>query len=659
MRLACGALVFSAECGLAPAAGAAPARVGGRPSDLAPALTADMLQAPSMQSLLPAAPDPALFSLLVARIPPNSADAPAVAALVSLLGAPPETAAAHMNKLARHEEKAGTESPDAKLLSLLKVSVDHYAWDSKARGLFERMPALRTLMGLGNRQSPAPSGSDSAEFELQTTRTLPWDGSSDQTGTAPTRAAVAIDGKAAYVASGSDAAIYLLNPLDLSQRFRVKTDLASTHYPPISDVAAAKMPPDPSLRGTSALLLVAQGQDIRAFPAGRKLGNTTPSRRILQATSDIFSIAAQGPLLFAGLVGKIEQWYASRGSNIHMGNYTTHDIKGPIQAVAASGKMLYAASGKSILALDRSTGQIINSKSSVPVASMLVHPDDGTLLVVLVNGEVHRMEGNSLRHQGPLIIDGRPAAGIRTIAHGRNRWVIVRDNELSTAAVIAKPAQVRTRRPRPPEKKPDNPGAPSSAKTAPPAGEEAPPPSPEATPPGTKTDAGIAPAPDATSSGSSGLADGIRREPKKKTEGKNRGFRRPASAPPWSRTDQAYFRTVVRKTKNDDPPPSPAITEAADPEPATDAGSGKKTTARLPTDLTYVHIENVLAKAGFDMVRSNGGAHRRWQKKASSRTLSVTVPAHAGEIIGPPLLKSILRQADMTVPELLRYLGRR
>lgn len=53
----------------------------------------------------------------------------------------------------------------------------------------------------------------------------------------------------------------------------------------------------------------------------------------------------------------------------------------------------------------------------------------------------------------------------------------------------------------------------------------------------------------------------------------------------------------------------------------------------------------VLERAGFFFSRQSG-SHKIYKSKAGNR---VTVPYHAGKILHPKVLSSILKDADMTV----------
>jgi len=52
----------------------------------------------------------------------------------------------------------------------------------------------------------------------------------------------------------------------------------------------------------------------------------------------------------------------------------------------------------------------------------------------------------------------------------------------------------------------------------------------------------------------------------------------------------------------------------------------------------------VLERVGFALVRQSG-SHKIYKNKEGKR---VTIPFHSGEILHPKVLKSILRDADLT-----------
>jgi predicted RNA binding protein YcfA (HicA-like mRNA interferase family) len=68
---------------------------------------------------------------------------------------------------------------------------------------------------------------------------------------------------------------------------------------------------------------------------------------------------------------------------------------------------------------------------------------------------------------------------------------------------------------------------------------------------------------------------------------------------------------------------------------------------KLPR-LTAREIIAALEKVGFALVRQSG-SHAIYKNGAGRR---VTVPVHASKVLHPKLLKSILRDADLTVEHL-------
>lgn len=65
---------------------------------------------------------------------------------------------------------------------------------------------------------------------------------------------------------------------------------------------------------------------------------------------------------------------------------------------------------------------------------------------------------------------------------------------------------------------------------------------------------------------------------------------------------------------------------------------------RLPR-VTASNVVKAIERAGFFLSRQSG-SHKIYKNKEGKR---VTVAYHAGKIIHPKVLKSILRDADMTV----------
>ena len=74
--------------------------------------------------------------------------------------------------------------------------------------------------------------------------------------------------------------------------------------------------------------------------------------------------------------------------------------------------------------------------------------------------------------------------------------------------------------------------------------------------------------------------------------------------------------------------------------------------SRLPR-VTAREVVRALERAGWVEVRSRG-SHARFAHPDHAE--HVTVPVHSGEIIGPDLLKYILRQAGLTRTEFERLL---
>ena len=68
---------------------------------------------------------------------------------------------------------------------------------------------------------------------------------------------------------------------------------------------------------------------------------------------------------------------------------------------------------------------------------------------------------------------------------------------------------------------------------------------------------------------------------------------------------------------------------------------------KLPR-VTAAEIIKLLEKSGFVLVRQSG-SHKIYKNAEGRRT---TVPFHAGKTLHPKLLKSILKESDITVEEL-------
>jgi len=61
--------------------------------------------------------------------------------------------------------------------------------------------------------------------------------------------------------------------------------------------------------------------------------------------------------------------------------------------------------------------------------------------------------------------------------------------------------------------------------------------------------------------------------------------------------------------------------------------------------VTAADVIRVLERLGFQLVRQSG-SHKIYRNESGKR---VTVPYHTGKILHPKILKSILRDADLTV----------
>jgi predicted RNA binding protein YcfA (HicA-like mRNA interferase family) len=74
-------------------------------------------------------------------------------------------------------------------------------------------------------------------------------------------------------------------------------------------------------------------------------------------------------------------------------------------------------------------------------------------------------------------------------------------------------------------------------------------------------------------------------------------------------------------------------------------------TDRLPR-VSAAEAARVLEKAGFFLARQSG-SHRIYK---NAEGLRVTVPYHSGKELHPKILKSILRDADLTAEEFLELM---
>jgi len=69
-------------------------------------------------------------------------------------------------------------------------------------------------------------------------------------------------------------------------------------------------------------------------------------------------------------------------------------------------------------------------------------------------------------------------------------------------------------------------------------------------------------------------------------------------------------------------------------------------TEKLPR-VTASDVIRVLEKAGFSFSRQSG-SHKIYKNKVGKR---VTVPYHSGKVLHPKVIKSILRDANLTIEE--------
>jgi predicted RNA binding protein YcfA (HicA-like mRNA interferase family) len=72
---------------------------------------------------------------------------------------------------------------------------------------------------------------------------------------------------------------------------------------------------------------------------------------------------------------------------------------------------------------------------------------------------------------------------------------------------------------------------------------------------------------------------------------------------------------------------------------------------KLPR-LTATDIIRVLEKAGFFLSRQSG-SHKIYKNNSGKR---VTVPYHSGDILHPKVLKSIMKDADLSIEDLKQLL---
>jgi len=74
-------------------------------------------------------------------------------------------------------------------------------------------------------------------------------------------------------------------------------------------------------------------------------------------------------------------------------------------------------------------------------------------------------------------------------------------------------------------------------------------------------------------------------------------------------------------------------------------------TEKLPR-VTASETIKALDKAGFFFSRQSG-SHKIYKNKEGKRT---TIPYHSGKILHPKTLKSILRDADLTIDKFVKLL---
>jgi predicted RNA binding protein YcfA (HicA-like mRNA interferase family) len=74
-------------------------------------------------------------------------------------------------------------------------------------------------------------------------------------------------------------------------------------------------------------------------------------------------------------------------------------------------------------------------------------------------------------------------------------------------------------------------------------------------------------------------------------------------------------------------------------------------TPRLPR-ATAGEAAQALERSGFTLVRQSG-SHRIYKNATGRRA---TIPFHAGEILHPKTLRSILRDADLTIEQFIELL---
>ena len=75
--------------------------------------------------------------------------------------------------------------------------------------------------------------------------------------------------------------------------------------------------------------------------------------------------------------------------------------------------------------------------------------------------------------------------------------------------------------------------------------------------------------------------------------------------------------------------------------------------SRLPR-ITGREVLRALERAGFNLVRIRGSHH--YVEHNADPTRRATVPIHGNRVIGPPIMRSILRTAQLSAQEFRQYL---
>ena len=75
--------------------------------------------------------------------------------------------------------------------------------------------------------------------------------------------------------------------------------------------------------------------------------------------------------------------------------------------------------------------------------------------------------------------------------------------------------------------------------------------------------------------------------------------------------------------------------------------------SRLPR-ITGREVLRALERAGFNLVRIRGSHH--YVEHNADPTRRATVPIHGNRVIGPPIMRSILRTVQLSAQEFRQYL---